>query len=173
MGDDTPNGVANAPNAETGIDDDLDRTPSQDISANEAANGGWQMPDPVFRQTSGYLPEGFEKQFGMAEQAQPVGQATSEAPPSQAIEPTEPAEPEVDVSAPAPAAIAIEPQPDVIAELELGEDVPAAASSIKKKSTFGRILLTIFALVVVAALTIIFALVVWYLLTPLPESTIN
>ena len=35
----------------------------------EKGSGGWQMPDPVFRQTSGYLPQGFEKRFPMDPQA--------------------------------------------------------------------------------------------------------
>ncbi len=171
MSDDTPNGVAQAPNVETGIED-LDKTPSQGVSPNEAeTSGGWQMPTPVFRQTSGYLPEGFEKQFGMAEQAQPVGEANTETP---APVPIEELPAEVELPAPASAALDIEPQPDVIAELELVEDIAApTAPPVNKKGVFGRIILTIFALIVVAALTLIFAAVVWYLLTPLPESTIN
>lgn len=171
MSDDTPNGVAKAPNADIGIDEDLDKTPSQGVAINESAPVGWQMPIPVFRQTSGYLPEGFEKQFGMAEQAQPVGEVSSDAP---TPVPIEQAPTEIEPIAPAPATIDIEPQPDLIAELELVEEVPAAAAPpVKKKSVVGRIVLTILALIVVAALTLVFAAVVWYLLTPLPESTIN
>ncbi len=184
MSDDTPNGIAKAPNGEIGIDDDLDNTHSQGISPNETTAGGWQMPAPVFRQTSGYLPEGFEKQFGIAEQAQPVGEAIAEAtteasievtaPEIEAIEPTEPVEPEAKVSPPSVSAIDIEPQPDVIAELELDEEMPvSSAPPVKKKSTVGRIILTILALIVIAALTLVFAVVVWYLLTPLPESIID
>jgi hypothetical protein len=36
----------------------------------------WQMPEPVFRQTSGKLPQGFEKNYGTAVASAP--EATSE-----------------------------------------------------------------------------------------------
>ncbi len=58
------------------IEDDLDTT-----APNSAKPDGWQMPEPVFRQTSGRLPGGFEKNYGVAvedsAEALPVDDPTS------------------------------------------------------------------------------------------------
>ena len=39
---------------------------TQERARLEKETGPWQMPEPVYRQTSGYLPKGFEKQFPQA-----------------------------------------------------------------------------------------------------------
>ena len=58
----------------TGMNEDLDTTPpnpaSEAIPAPTAAQpqlGKWEMPKPVFRQTSGQLPENFEKRYGRSD----------------------------------------------------------------------------------------------------------
>ena len=141
MSDDTPNEVAQAPDVETGIED-RDKTPSQGVSVEGARpSGDWQMPTPIFRQTSGYLPEGFEKHYGTAEQVPSVADADLEVPTPEVVNEETP---EVALAVPSTAAIDIEPQPDVIAELDLVQETAVTTDlPIIKKSGVGRIILTI------------------------------
>ena len=46
-------------------EEDVNTTPPNPQPAN--GKSGWTMPEPVFRRTSGYLPQGFEKRFAQDE----------------------------------------------------------------------------------------------------------
>lgn len=134
-------------------------------SPGPAANE-WKMPEPVFRQTSGYLPRGFERRF-------PISDAETAAPP--------PPPPSVDpftqtfVGAAgmslsglakeetATPAAEIEPQPDV-AEVALPDDEPAEPSPVKKQwSQTTRIVIAVLLLVAAAVFIAVFMAVVYYL----------
>lgn len=131
----------------------------------EKPPGVWEMPQPVFRQSSGYLPQGFEKRFPL--------------PDPQADVPTE--EPVADVSvagAPAQAAAAspatahaleisenpdIQPQPDVSEEFTLDEALGATVQEKKKRSPAVRIALTLLGILAMIAFAIVFLAVIYYL----------
>ncbi len=87
--DDNANGVA-----QTVDDDDLNTTaPNPPVK--------WQMPAPVFRRTSGKLPQGFEKEFekAKAERAASPAEPASEASPEISKTATSIAEPKPKSSA--------------------------------------------------------------------------
>ncbi len=178
-------------------EEDLDTTPPQGVQLeNEKRTSDWKMPEPVFRQTSGYLPQGFEKKYGaptddpVSDEAVTTETAATEPveePSAERPEPVDvPEEPKIATATespeepvqPAPVAtqaeVAVEPQPDLIAELEaVSEPQPVTTVTAKKKSAVGRIIGIFFALVAVIVLVIIFGLVIWYILTPTPEATFN
>src|SRR5690348_15810236 len=52
------------------LDDELNTTAPQDNRPTV-----WKMPEPIFRRTSGRLPQGFEKQFSSAESSGPASPA--------------------------------------------------------------------------------------------------
>lgn len=178
-------------------EEDLDTTPPQGVQVeNEKRTSEWKMPEPVFRQTSGYLPQGFEKKYGaptdnpVSDEAVTTEPATTEpADEPSAVSPepvdvleepkvaaatgsSEEAVPPTPVATPAD--VAVEPQPDLIAELEaVPEPQPVTTITAKKKSGVGRIIGIFFAFVAVIVLVIIFGLVIWYILTRTPEATFN
>src|SRR3954470_20405320 len=69
---------------------------TQENALAKNTSGEWRMPEPVYRKTSGYLPQGFEKQF-----------------PQNSHEPDTVPMPPAGAAPDAPAA-AVEPQPDLI-----------------------------------------------------------
>ncbi len=178
-------------------DEDLNTTPPQGIQVEDEKKAqAWKMPEPVFQQTSGYLPEGFEKRYGADSddpllteleptEAEPnkAEEVPSDVGPETADAPVEPQvtdlKESVDEDVPptpvvVPANVDVEPQPDLIAELEAEpEPQPVTAITPKKKSAVGRIIGIFLALVLVIVLAIIFGLVILYILTPTPEATIN
>lgn len=169
----------NTPNGEAQADEDLDNTPPQEKTPAANAKGGWQMPEPVFRKTSGYLPQGFEKQFGTAAQASPEAESEDE-PNEVAAQEAETAEVPVQESAKAPAAdvpaspvIDVEPQPDLLEIFVEEEEDPDPAPPVKKNGVVGRVLVILLTLIIFFTLAAIFVAVVWYLLSPTPEATIN
>ena len=58
-------------------EDDVNTTPPN--PGQNSAKSGWSMPEPVFRKTSGYLPQGFEKKFSQDEVKSDVDDDTSTA----------------------------------------------------------------------------------------------
>ncbi len=143
------------------MSDELENQPAADIEEEDVnttppnPSSGWKMPEPVFRKTSGYLPQGFEKKF-------PQEQTGID---------------EADVPSTAPAelpdnAVPVEPQPDLAEHVDfVSEDEIAATTSEPKKGSSGRIFLIIFGVLVVLGLILIFFAVVYYLfLMPVPSS---
>jgi len=125
--------------------------PANDVHITTAQPAGppasdWKMPEPVFRQTSGHLPQGFEKQF-------PVSAAAPEM-----------ASPDAPV-----AAVAVEPQPYVSEEFaHIAPPVPP--SNVGKRTTFGVVLI-ILALLVAAALIAAFLVLIYFLFLAAPANT--
>lgn len=122
-------------NAEQPTLDDAGRTTA-------APDGGWQMPEPKFQQTSGYLPQGFEKQFGTAAAPAP--------------------------SSPEPAAEAapadVEEQPD-LSEILTSEPPPMAAPAPVKKERSAALRVTLVVLGLIGMIVFIgaFLAVVYFL----------
>jgi hypothetical protein len=113
--------------------------------------GEWQMPDPVYRQSSGYLPQGFEKQFPQ-DSPQPVAaQAPAAAPLTEA------------------SAAAVEPQPDIIEVL--AAEPPIAPVATRPGRSGLSIALIAVGLLAMAAVVVGFLIIVYYLFIAAPAET--
>jgi hypothetical protein len=133
----------------------------------EKGSGGWQMPDPVFRQTSGYLPQGFEKRFPMDPQAdistdEPVADIPAAAPEHGQFSGAAPA------AAPAPPieiseSPDVRPQPELTEEFSLADEQVAPAVAVKKRSPAVSIALTLLGILAMIAFAIGFLVTIWYL----------
>jgi hypothetical protein len=133
---------------------DDDRTPTQqdEEAAKEKPAGGWAMPEPVFRSSSGHLPKAFEERVRQSQ-----GQAAETAAEVPTAE-VPAAIPEDDESAlvdplpdpPVGAAIAAQPDMDAL------EEQPAAPAEVlpmkPKKRGFFKVLLLVLGLILAFAL---------------------
>jgi hypothetical protein len=118
----------------------------------ESGPGEWRMPEPVYRQTSGYLPQGFEKQFP-ASTPQPAAQVA--APPGVVL-------------GEAPAAD-VEPQPDII-EVLASEPPIAPVVASRRRSTLSIVLIVV-GLLARAAVVVGFLIAVYFLFIAAPAET--
>lgn len=160
------------------MSEELEKTDGEFITASDAtepepaAPTQWQMPQPVFRQTSGYLPQGYERQFPQPE-APVAGQAleTAADPPREPDVPGPSAEAHEQPSpSPPPAPIAIEPQPYVSEQID-GPTIQAVARPAEKRTAL-RIVMIILGLFAMLAFAIAFIVVVYFLfLAPVATET--
>jgi hypothetical protein len=136
MNDDRSGGAAPASEADT-------------IQPNAPENkGGWQMPEPKFQQTSGYLPQGYLEKVGMD-----GGFAGDEAVPA-----AEPAGGEPLIRGD------IEPQPDISEQLEAGPTVSTpAAPAVRQRSTGARVAMIVLGILGMVLFIAVFLGVVYYL----------
>ncbi|MEO8648251.1 MAG: hypothetical protein ABI539_03700 [Acidobacteriota bacterium] len=131
--------------------------PAADIKTDEPIPiQKWEMPKPVFRQTSGYLPQGFEKQYGAG-----TGPAATVGPAAESFGSAAVRAPEPPAAAAAPPESAIRPQPELPEELEFSEPVPAAAKP--KQSPVRRIVLSVVGIVLILAFLLAFLAAVYFL----------
>ncbi len=134
-------------------DGDMDTTPPNPATAAPPApNQGkqWEMPKPVFRRSSGRLPQSFAAEAAPAS----VGEADPAGPPSP------------DTSA------YVEPQPDISEELVVDSPVDTLDEP-RERSTAVRIFLLIGVLLVIAGFVAIFLSVIYFLfLAPAAENTL-
>lgn len=118
----------------------------------------WEMPKPVFQQTSGYLPQGYVKQI------EEVGTDDAvEAPPTVRAPSPAPQEPPAE----------IEPQPDLSEQLVMEDpagDTPAVA---RTKSSSVRIPVIIIGVLGILAFLTVFLLAVWFLFLAEPGAGYN
>lgn len=126
---------------------------SENVEVPAATPGQWVMPKPVFRESSGYLPRGFEKLYG---QAADGSAATAVA---AAVTTEEPAADEVEVL----------PQPDLAEEVVYAEPEPPAPA--KTRSTAMRITLLVLGLLAMAAIVAIFLVAVYFLFFNHPSES--
>ena len=111
----------------------------------------WRMPEPVYRKTSGYLPQGFEKQF-----------------PQNSHEPDTVPMPRAAGATDATAA-AVEPQPDLI---EVLAAEPPIAPVVARPGRSGlSIVLIVVGLLAMAAVVVGFLVIVYYLFVAAPAET--
>lgn len=132
----------------------------------EPAANEWKMPEPVFRQTSGYLPRGFEKRFPISD-ADTTAAAAPPPPPADPFTQTFVGAPGMSFSAlakeePVNRAAEIEPQPDV-AEVALRDDEPAEPPAEKQRSQTARIVVAVILFVAAVVFIAVFLAVVYYL----------
>jgi hypothetical protein len=113
----------------------------------EQDGNGWRMPEPVFRQSSGSLPESFERKARPDYGGVNAATAAAVASPPAAMPAPAPV-------TPAPAVTAVQPQPD------LAEQFPPepVEESAPEKPTRSRAMKIVFALLGIAAM-VIFAIV--------------
>lgn len=133
------------------------RVTTQENALVEKPAGAWQMPEPVYRNSSGYLPQGFEKQFPQPAAAEPG--TSPAAAPSAAPQAAAAAAPAADV----------EPQPDLI-EI-LAAEPPVAPVIARPGRSPLSIVLIIIGLIVMAAVVLGFLVVVYYLFLAAPAET--
>ncbi|HYJ90278.1 MAG TPA: hypothetical protein VEV84_03145 [Pyrinomonadaceae bacterium] len=157
-------------NNEPQVAPDEDRTPTQqDEAPTKRPSEGWVMPEPVFRQSSGYLPKGFEERV----RAQTSGAAAVEQPAAMekgtAEIPAEPAPSEDEFAAPPDIAedSLIGPAADIVATDETPQP--------RKKRGFFRWLLIILALLLAVGIIAAIAAVgvFWYFYPASESQTFN
>lgn len=144
---------------------DIDQTPTQADSPKPVSSEVWAMPEPVFKKTSGYLPQGFNVPFD------PVPQGNEDTTAEQSK--PEVSQPQAGIAE--PSVPDVEPQPDVVddAVLESAISAKAAIEPKKKKGLFGRIVMILLALAIVVLMALVLVGVVWFVLWPRPDATIN
>jgi hypothetical protein len=133
-------------------EDDVNTTPPN--PGQNSAKSGWSMPEPVFRKTSGYLPQGFEKKFSQDEVKSDVDDDTSTASMSRPNELSD-----------------VEPQPEIS---EVIEEAPvlAAPKPEPKKGGAMKVIFSVFGILIALGLVLVFIAVVYYLfLMPSSSST--
>ncbi|MBK6749378.1 MAG: hypothetical protein IPG67_05050 [Acidobacteria bacterium] len=136
----------------------------------------WELPKPVFRSTSGSLPQDFPARAGADAQPQAAARVPDEgdqilsslyAPPSETVE--EPAAPEPPPTA--PAIVEIEPQPFISEQFSTEEIVTLAPDKPVKKGGAGKTFLVVAAMILIGVVTGILALVYLLFIRTPSEST--
>lgn len=134
-------------------EEDVNTTPPNPQTVNDKS--GWSMPKPVFRKTSGYLPQGFEKRFSQDELKTSQDDSDST---------TEMAAPDLDAE--------IEPQPDISETPNVAFDsdqTAAAAAPARAKGSALKVVFVVLGLIFAAALAVV-AVVAVYLFYLMPSS---
>jgi hypothetical protein len=136
-------------------EEDVNTTPPNPQMAD--GMGGWKMPEPVFRKTSGYLPQGFEKRFSQDDirPAADDNDSTAEMP-----------APELSGD--------IEPQPDIgeTLEPEIAAEPTAAAAAAPAKRSGAKVVLLVLGLLLALGLVVVLAAAVYlFYLMPNPDAT--
>ena len=130
--------------------------------------GKWEMPEPVFQQTSGYLPQGFVKQVENAGMSF-VQEENQTAPSPQPVAPQPPAIP----TTPTVPVVAIEPQPDISEQFTIDEFAAEPQVVAKPKSGAFRIALFVFGLVAIFVVIAVFLAAIYFLFLKTPGSSSN
>jgi len=135
-------------------EEDVNTTPPNP-PAKDGNSGGWSMPEPVFRKSSGYLPQGFEKRYSQDEIKSSADERDSTG---------ELRAPEITGE--------IEPQPEIPDIIEAGPAINQSTVVSPKKGSVAKVIFTILGLLLALALVVVFIAVVYYLfLMPGPDST--
>ena len=127
------------------VSDDVNTTPPNPAMVD--GKSGWKMPEPVFRKTSGYLPQGFEKRFSQDEikDSAEDNDSTAEMP-----------VPEF--------ATDIEPQPELEHTGDNFTAEPAVvAAVVPRKSSGAKLIFTVVGLILAFALVAVIVAVVYFL----------
>ena len=126
---------------------ELDTTVPNPSAAVPPPAGGWQMPEPKFQQTSGYLPQGYIDNVAFA--------ANAPAPGAAAVAPAmAPAfSPDADV----------EPQPDLAEQLAEHSPPAPVPAPVNQRSSGARIVMIVLGLLGMVAFLAVFLGVIYYL----------
>lgn len=125
---------------------------SENVEVPAAEPGQWVMQKPVFRQSSGYLPQGYEKLYGQSDGSTATAVAAA-----------------VATETPAAEEVEILPQPDVSEEVTYAEPEPPAP--VKTRSTAMRITLLVLGLLAMAAIIVMFLAVIYFLFFSSPGES--
>lgn len=120
---------------------------------------GWAMPEPVFRQSSGRLPEGFEKRFTEAPTAQPEDPAS---PPVAADD--------------APAPVPDIPEQPVVAEVVFDEDLsdkPPPPKKQKSKALRTFLIIVGIAAMILGAIGLLAAVYLYFFIRASESQNLN
>lgn len=128
-------------------DPELDTTAPNPAEAAPPSDG-WQMPEPKFQQSSGYLPQGYIDQLGLGA----PGASAAVAQEMASDTPVEPETPPID----------IEPQPDLAEQLE-AEPVAAPPIPVKNRSSGSRIVMLVLGLLGMILFIAAFLALVYFL----------
>lgn len=137
-------------------DEDLNTTPPNPTpvpttpppaEGGTAAAGKWQMPKPVFRKTSGYLPQGYEKLA--------VGSEDPTIAPNPQVLPNDGAEPSYE-----PSSAIVEPQPD-LAEVIIPEPETFSEAAAAKPPSSNGIVWTILGILFIIGFIAVFLAVIY------------
>ena len=153
-------------------EEDVNTTPPNPAQGSERA--GWSMPDPVFRKTSGYLPQGYEKNFTQGEamnEAAADDAATSEPSTIATIAEADVAATPIPVAPSGIETADVEPQPDISdthdVEVKIERDLETP-----KNGGVMKVVFSLFGILVALGLVLIFIAVIYYLfLMPSTGST--
>lgn len=135
--------------------EDLNTTPPNPppVEGGPQATGKWEMPKPVFRKTSGYLPQGYEKLLAGSEDA--------------TIDPNPQAVPniEIEVFVDAGAAL-VEPQPDLSEVIIPEPEIDAVASAANTRKSNGLVWTILGILFIVGFIAVFLAVIYLFILRP-------
>jgi hypothetical protein len=121
----------------------------------EKPPGAWEMPKPVFKQSTGYLPQGFQDRFPNVD-AEVAGNVRAAADPAP-------------VSAPLPPPIEIsespdiQPQPDLTEDFTVDQTVTPPTAAKKKRSPAAQIIMVLLGILAMAVVAVGFLALVYYL----------
>lgn len=128
---------------------DADTTPPNPAAgASSPARSGWQMPEPKFQKSSGYLPQGYVDEVALENFAAAAAESSSGTPPPESVAEPEPL---------------VEPQPDLSEQLEIPAVPAAKAVPAKQRSTGARIAMIILGLLGMVVFISVFLGLVYYL----------
>ena len=130
--------------------------------------GQWEMPEPVFQQTSGYLPQGFVKQVENAG----MSSARDENQPAPSPQPVAPQPPAIPTTPILPV-VAVEPQPDISEQFMIDAFATESPVAAKPKSGAFRMALFVFGLVALFVVVAVFLAVIYFLFLKTPGSSSN
>ena len=135
---------------------EADTTPPNPANAAVPPPGqGWQMPEPKFQQSSGYLPQGY------------LEKAAFEPPPPTDVSPNAAAT----AAAPAPAFEPdVEPQPDLTEQLASPPAPIVAKPAVKQRSAGARMAMIVLGLLAMVAFIAVFLGVIYYLFLAPPSN---
>jgi len=125
---------------------------NENVEVPVATPAQWVMPTPVFRESSGYLPQGFEKLYGQSDGSAATAVAAA-----------------VAVETPSADEVEVQPQPDVSEEVIYAEPEPPAP--VKTRSTTMRIILLVLGLLAMAAVIVAFLAVIYFLFFSSPGES--
>jgi hypothetical protein len=127
---------------------DADTTPPNPANGAVPSRGqGWQMPEPKFQQTSGYLPQGY------------LEKVVFDAKPPTQVSPAAAAP----AAAPVAEGSAVEAQPDLTEQLAEPTAPIVAPPKVKEKSKGARIAMILLGLLGMVAFLVLFLGVIYYL----------
>jgi hypothetical protein len=137
---------------------EADTTPPNPANtAVPSPNQGWQMPEPKFQQSSGYLPQGYLDNLGFEAPDQADSTGAAAAPAMEA--------------APGPAgAPDVEPQPDLSEQLAEPQVVAPPKAAVTERGTASRVVMIVLGLLAMAAFIAVFLAVVYYLFLAPPAG---